>query len=62
MIYERDRRRFERIEVKWPTTVITSDGELFLMKKSLETEHSRTELLVVENWVEELKELVPETE
>ena len=27
MVYQSDRRRFERIEVKWPTTVITSEGE-----------------------------------
>ena len=35
MIYEKDRRRFERIEVKWPTTVITSDGEFTGETKSL---------------------------
>ncbi len=35
MIYERDRRRFERIEVKWPTTVITSDGQFAGETKSL---------------------------
>jgi len=35
MVYERDRRRFERIEVKWPTTVITSDGEYVGETKSL---------------------------
>jgi hypothetical protein len=35
MVYERDRRRFERIEVKWPTTVITSDGQFTGETKSL---------------------------
>ena len=35
MVYESDRRRFERIEVKWPTTVITSDGEFVGETKSL---------------------------
>ena len=35
MVYETDRRRFERIEVKWPTTVITSDGEFVGETKSL---------------------------
>ena len=35
MVLERDRRRFERIEVKWPTTVITSDGEFTGETKSL---------------------------
>jgi hypothetical protein len=35
MVFERDRRRFERIEVKWPTTVITSDGQFTGETKSL---------------------------
>ena len=35
MVYERDRRRFERIEVRWPTTVITSDGQFTGETKSL---------------------------
>ena len=35
MVIERDRRRFERIEVKWPTTVITGNGEFTGETKSL---------------------------
>jgi hypothetical protein len=35
MVLKRDRRRFERIEVKWPTTVITSDGQFTGETKSL---------------------------
>jgi hypothetical protein len=35
MIYERERRRFERIEVTWPTIVITSDGQFVGETKSL---------------------------
>jgi hypothetical protein len=35
MVIKRDRRRFERIEVKWPTTVITSDGQFTGETKSL---------------------------
>lgn len=35
MVYQSDRRRFERIEVKWPTTVITSEGEFTGETKSL---------------------------
>ena len=35
MVIEKDRRRFERIEVKWPTTIITSDGEFTGETKSL---------------------------
>jgi len=35
MVFERDRRRFERIEVKWPTTVITSVGQFTGETKSL---------------------------
>lgn len=35
MAYERDRRRFERLEVKWPTTVITSYGQFSGETKSL---------------------------
>jgi hypothetical protein len=35
MVFERDRRRFERIEVKWPTTVITSEGQFTGETKSL---------------------------
>jgi hypothetical protein len=35
MVYQSDRRRFERIEVKWPTTVITSEGEFTGETKSV---------------------------
>ena len=35
MIYQRERRRFERIEVTWPTTIITSDGQFAGETKSL---------------------------
>ena len=35
MVIERDRRRFERIEVKWPTTIITCNGESAGETKSL---------------------------
>ena len=35
MIYARERRRFERIEVTWPTIVITSDGQFIGETKSL---------------------------
>ena len=35
MVLERDRRRFERIEVKWPTTVIIGNGEFAGETKSL---------------------------
>jgi hypothetical protein len=35
MIYARERRRFERIEVTWPTIVITSDGQFTGETKSL---------------------------
>lgn len=35
MVIERDRRRFERLEVKWPTTIITCNGEFAGETKSL---------------------------
>ena len=35
MVFEKDRRRFERIEVKWPTTVITSAGQFTGETKTL---------------------------
>ena len=35
MVIERDRRRFERVEVKWPTTVIIGKGEFAGETKSL---------------------------
>ncbi len=38
---------------------VTSDGSLFLMKKSVETSHTRNELHIIENWVEELKQRIP---
>ena len=38
---------------------IHPDGEQFLMIKKVEEEVPRTELIVVENWFEELKRRVP---
>lgn len=35
MVYEKDRRRFERVEIKWPAIVITSYGESTGETKSL---------------------------
>ena len=35
MVYERDRRRFERVEIKWPAIVITSYGQSTGETKSL---------------------------
>ncbi|MEJ2364971.1 MAG: PilZ domain-containing protein [Deltaproteobacteria bacterium] len=35
MVLKSDRRRFERVEVKWPTTVITGNGEFAGETKSL---------------------------
>lgn len=37
---------------------ITPDGSLFLMKKSIETQHKRDKLLVVENWRQELETMI----
>lgn len=28
MVFEKDRRRFERAEVKWPATIITAHGQI----------------------------------
>jgi len=36
----------------------TPDGSLFLMKKSIETQHTRDKLLVVKNWLQELEKMV----
>jgi len=38
---------------------VTEDGQYFLMKKSVESSHTRNELRVVENWVDRLEYMVP---
>ena len=43
------------LDIPGRSYAITADGELFLMKKSVEVEHTRNQFLVVENWITELK-------
>ncbi|MDW3651173.1 MAG: adenylate/guanylate cyclase domain-containing protein [Bacteroidia bacterium] len=52
----------EYLDISGRSFQVTDDGELFLMKKSVETKHTRSELLLVENWMEELNQLFPEKE
>ncbi len=37
---------------------VTPDGRLFLMKKSIESQHTRDRILVVEDWLQELEDAV----
>ncbi len=51
--------RFVRIGFSWRDYDITPDGQRFVMVEDAEEEAAPTEIVVVLNWFEELKRLVP---
>ena len=51
--------RFAYINYRWRNFDITPDGQRFVMVEDAEEESTPTEIVVVLNWFEELKRLVP---
>ena len=52
-------RRFEQLPWNARNYDVTADGERFLMLKSDEENLETTNLILVENWFDELQRLVP---
>jgi hypothetical protein len=52
-------RRYEPTLALWPNYDVTSDGQRFLVVKTLDQDPTPPQINVVLNWFDELKRLVP---